>query len=128
MNLKTYLLFLFLLSSVLSRASSSSPANCNDYAALSTHAMLQCEDKALQRYDRQLNIAYQKLMRTLPLEERIRLKKAEQAWMVYRDLECHFEGFEMRDGSGEALLIQGCLIAKTRSRLKELRQMLPVRR
>ncbi len=123
MNLKKYLLLPLLLSPMLSSANSAQ-VNCKDYASLSTHAMLQCEDKDLQRYDRQLNSAYKQLMHKLPPEERTRLKKAEKAWIVYRDLECNFEGFEMRGGSGEALLVQGCLVVQTKNRLKELRQVL----
>ncbi len=123
MNLTKHLLLLFLLSPMLSSASPSH-VNCKDYTSLSTHAMLQCEDTKLHRYDRQLNSAYKKLMHKLPPEERTRLKRAEKAWIAYRDAECSFEGFEMRGGSGEALLTQGCLIVKTKYRLQELRQML----
>ena len=123
MNLKKYLLLPFLLSPMLSNASPAQ-VNCKDYTSLSTHEMLQCEDQELQHYDRQLNSVYKQLMHKLPPEERARLKKAEKAWIAYRDLECDFEGFEMRGGSGEALLIQGCLVVKTKNRLKELRQIL----
>ena len=123
MNLKKYLLLSLVLSPILSSASPAQ-VNCKDYTSLSTHAMLQCGDQELQRYDRQLNSAYKQLIHKLPPEERTRLKKAEKAWIAYRDLECNFEGFEMRDGSGEALLVQGCLVVQTKNRLKELRQIL----
>lgn len=99
--------------------------DCSDYGKLSTHEMIQCTDRELQQYDRKLNRVYRELMQRLPPEERQRLREADRAWITYRDRECDFEGFEMRGGSGEALLVAGCLVTKTRERIRDLQRLLP---
>jgi len=56
----------------------------------------------------------------LPKEEQDRLKKAQKAWIKYRDLECDFEAYEMRGGSYENILRDGCKIKLTKDRIKDL--------
>lgn len=48
------------------------------------------------------------------------LKKAQRAWIGYRDGQCELSGFEARGGSMEPMLVSGCLTELTRARTKEL--------
>ena len=48
------------------------------------------------------------------------LKKAQRAWIAYRDGQCELSGFEARGGSMEPMLVSGCLAELTRARTKEL--------
>ncbi len=52
------------------------------------------------------------------------LRKAQRAWIEYRDAFCDFEGFQARGGSLEPMLQFNCLARVTKVRADELRQML----
>lgn len=52
-----------------------------------------------------------------------RLVKAEQAWIVYRDAECELQGVEMLGGTGEGLVVDGCLYELTTQRAKSLSEL-----
>ncbi|HEV7307652.1 lysozyme inhibitor LprI family protein [Ensifer sp.] len=49
------------------------------------------------------------------------LKKAQRAWIGYRDGQCELAGFEARGGSMEPMLVSGCLAELTKARTKELK-------
>ena len=87
--------------------------------ALSTWDNANCNYKAYDFYSKKLNAAYKKLIHKLPKEEQDRLKKAQKAWIKYRDLECDFEAYEMRGGSYENILRYGCKIKLTKDRVKD---------
>ena len=92
-----------------------------------------CAEQEWQAADRQLNAAYGAAMAALKAVDRAnaaapseaeRLKKAQRAWIAYRDLACESEGYAMRGGSAEPLLIYGCLARLTESRTQDLRLMI----
>ncbi|WP_447762453.1 lysozyme inhibitor LprI family protein [Sphingopyxis panaciterrae] len=45
---------------------------------------------------------------------------AQRAWLTYRDQHCASEGYSMRGGSAESMVISGCLAQLTAARTKEL--------
>jgi uncharacterized protein YecT (DUF1311 family) len=45
-----------------------------------------------------------------------RVIKAQRAWITLRDTTCDVEGIEMMNGTGEGLIIAGCLGKMTRER------------
>lgn len=49
------------------------------------------------------------------------LKRAQRAWIGYRDGQCELAGFAMRGGTAEPLLVSGCLADLTRKRTAELK-------
>lgn len=49
------------------------------------------------------------------------LKRAQRAWIGYRDGQCELAGFEARGGSMEPMLVSGCLADLTRKRTAELK-------
>lgn len=49
------------------------------------------------------------------------LKRAQRAWIGYRDGQCDLAGFEARGGSMEPMLVSGCLADLTRKRTAELK-------
>ncbi|QRM56504.1 lysozyme inhibitor LprI family protein [Sinorhizobium sp. BG8] len=51
------------------------------------------------------------------------LKKAQRAWIPYRDGQCELAGFEARGGSMEPMLVSGCLADLTRKRTDELKSL-----
>ncbi len=52
------------------------------------------------------------------------LRNAQRAWITFRDLACEAEGFAMRGGSAEPLLVYGCMRALTEERTQHLQGML----
>ena len=52
------------------------------------------------------------------------LRDAQRAWISFRDLTCEAEGFAMRGGSAEPLLVYGCMRALTEERTQHLQGML----
>jgi uncharacterized protein YecT (DUF1311 family) len=52
------------------------------------------------------------------------LKKAQRAWVDYRDGQCESYGFGARGGSMEPMLVAGCQAELTRKRTHELKELL----
>ena len=55
-----------------------------------------------------------------------RLMKSQQTWQAYREANCEFEGVEMLGGSGEGIVVLGCIYRMTEERVRSLQDMMPV--
>jgi len=108
--------------SAASTQPSSSYQSCLDNAP-DTHAMRTCNARELAYQDGLLNTHYQSAMHRLSKSERHKLRQAQRAWITYRDTKCEAQGRDMRGGTGEALLIGGCLVEETKKRAGELREI-----
>ena len=51
------------------------------------------------------------------------LLAAQRAWLIFRDQQCLLESFEMRGGSGAAMMHNLCTERLTRERTKQLRDL-----
>lgn len=93
-----------------------------------------CADKDYQQADKALNAAYKKAVAAArEMDDNVKdmgeayvgavdaLKRAQRAWIGYRDGQCEFAGFEARGGSMEPMLVSGCLADLTRKRTDELK-------
>lgn len=49
---------------------------------------------------------------------------AQRAWLTYRDQHCASEGYSMRGGSAESMVISGCREQLTKARTKELKDLI----
>ena len=92
-----------------------------------------CAERAFENADKALNIQYKKaraamvaidanLSGELKGAEKA-LLKAQRAWVDYRDGECESEGFPMRGGSAEPMVVAGCKETLTKLRTKELKSI-----
>lgn len=70
--------------------------------------------------DRQLNHVYGHLVSRLPADQRPLLKKAQRAWLIYRDAECEMQAALAAGGQAYQALIISCELEKTQHRLVEL--------
>jgi uncharacterized protein YecT (DUF1311 family) len=104
------------------KAEVSSYQRCLDNSS-STYEMRVCNGNELDYQDGLLNRYYKQAMRRLSKNEKRKLRNAQRAWIKYRDAKCESEGKSMRGGTGEFLLIGGCLVETTTQRAKELRAM-----
>ena len=51
------------------------------------------------------------------------LLAAQRAWIRFRDLQCRAEGYAMRGGSAEPMMIGACLAQVTRARTMQLKEL-----
>jgi len=73
-----------------------------------------------KRADAKLNASYKRLMAELPKARQAKLKKAQIAWLKFRDAESEFFGSEMEGGSAEPMLVSGAMASLTEARTKAL--------
>lgn len=52
------------------------------------------------------------------------LLAAQRAWLTYRDQHCASEGYSMRGGSAESMVISGCRAQLTEARTKQLKDLI----
>jgi uncharacterized protein YecT (DUF1311 family) len=50
------------------------------------------------------------------------LMASQKAWLAFRDAECTWQGFQAHGGSMEPMLVNGCLAAVTKDRIKQLKE------
>jgi uncharacterized protein YecT (DUF1311 family) len=82
-----------------------------------------CVEKALDQADRELNRAYQAAMAKLPAEGTETLKKAQRAWLEFRDADAGFYADHWRGGTGYGAALTAAKAGLTRARTAELREV-----
>ena len=92
-----------------------------------------CAYQDWEAADAQLNAAYQRALAVvrdwdanLPEDERggaRALQEAQRAWITFRDKACEAEGYAMKGGSAEPLLVYGCMRQLTEDRSAHLAAM-----
>ncbi len=116
---------LFTLLALLVAASA--PARALDCANATTQAEINaCAAEEYEEADASLNAAYKELMARLSDERDIQLllRKAQRAWIAYRDAQCDFAAAGTLGGSMYPALRAGCLAKMTDLRTRELRKLL----
>ncbi len=94
----------------------------------SQQEMNQQARKGFEKADKELNGVYQKVIKQLPDEEAVALlRKAQRAWVAYRDADAASYSDEMRGGSASPLLLYGHMTQLTRERIKFLRHRIKMR-
>lgn len=98
--------------------------------AVTQTEMSQCAYDDWEVADGELNVAYKRAMQLLqdwdadlPEAEKggaEALQKAQRAWIIFRDKACEAEGYAMKGGSAEPLLVYGCMRQLTEDRTSQL--------
>lgn len=99
------------LAALFSTAANAQSANCN-YAA-DQASLNRCADQAFKASDAKLNKTYKALMRQLDAASQQRLKKAQRAWIAYKEAQCAFEAAPSQGGSVYPMVLSICLEAVT---------------
>lgn len=97
----------------------------NSVFALTSNAEIQdMNEKGYKVADKELNKVYKVIIKNLKgdKKERNNIKKAQRAWIKYRDTECYAYAAPYRDGTGEYTMISECLWDMTEKRTKQLRE------
>lgn len=75
--------------------------------------------------DIKLNRAYQTLMKQLGTKAaKLKLVKAQHAWLAFRNAACEFDSDGMSSGTGYSVLYKGCLASMTTERTTKLNEYL----
>ena len=93
-----------------------------------------CAYQEWQVADAELNAVYPRVMAILKAQDADldpiqqggpeALRDAQRAWITFRDKTCEAEGFAMRGGSAEPMVVAGCLRFLTEERIGHLYGML----
>lgn len=93
----------------------------------STQGMIGCNMTYYDAADAILNARYKDITKQLKkdgdTETQKRLVAAQRAWIAFRDSECQLQGTSMLGGTGENVIITGCLTGKVIERVKDLDQL-----
>jgi uncharacterized protein YecT (DUF1311 family) len=109
---------------------------CNP-AAGSTIEMAACAGESFQKADRQMNVVYAKLLTKAQMMDKDsitgtsdkavdRLRKAQRAWVTWRDAECPMQSIPHKGGTIERILWPACAAELTEERTKALQGVLTV--
>jgi uncharacterized protein YecT (DUF1311 family) len=96
----------------------------------SNSGMKQCTSSAYQAADKILNETYQQLSKSWSagdsdsVERKKRLVAAQRAWVAFRDADCSLQASDMLGGTGEGLIVLGCLYKATSDRAKQLEELM----
>lgn len=103
--------------------------DCNN--AMTQLEMNICAGRSARESDRQLNLAYQKVLNTYKTEEiapkyrtlrRETLITAQLAWIKYRDTNCKWQTSKYDGGSIQPLVYASCIDRMSKERTQELLQ------
>jgi uncharacterized protein YecT (DUF1311 family) len=105
--------------------------------AMSQADMNYCANQDCEKADKELNAVYkQALQSQVEVDKQAAemgpnyvgavkaLKKAQRAWIDYRDGHCDGVGYEAVGGSMSPMLVSGCLAGLTQNRTKELNDLI----
>jgi uncharacterized protein YecT (DUF1311 family) len=97
-------------------------------AAQSQQEMNAQARKDFEKADAELNEVYRSVIAGLPDEIAVDLlRKAQRAWVAFRDADALSHSDEMRDGSAAPLLLYGQKTRLTKDRVKYLRERLDMK-
>jgi len=89
-----------------------------------TLGMRECYGAESERQDKELNAVYGKLEALLAPEDKAALRKAERAWLAYRDSECAWQGSVERGGTLALTIEDDRRVQLTGKRIDSLRERL----
>jgi uncharacterized protein YecT (DUF1311 family) len=118
------LVFLLANPSAVQKESKSDP--CSNVSSQSE--MTICWGKEYKAADTRLNQVYRQLVSMLGGEEKLELKKAQTAWLKYRDANCEFAANQYKGGSMRPMIYAMCLAEMTDNRTTELRSQITDRK
>ncbi|MCU1331560.1 MAG: hypothetical protein JWM08_552 [Candidatus Angelobacter sp.] len=79
-----------------------------------------CMSNEYEKADAELNHIYKLAFKGLDPKQADNLKKAQRAWIIYRNAQCDAEYAKWDGGSGGPAAHLGCLVRLTRLRTREL--------
>jgi uncharacterized protein YecT (DUF1311 family) len=94
--------------------------DCNN--AVSQNDMNTCADKDYRAADAALNRTWRDTIKGMDAHTLDLLRKAQRAWIQFRDAECTYQSAENEGGSIYPMVYAGCLTRLTKLRTQQLKQ------
>lgn len=93
-----------------------------------TEHMRNAQNRAYEQWDRELNIEYKELMNHLSAEEKGSLRKAQKAWLVFRDAKFDFFWSESISSGGtlQPIIVSDYKLELVKMRVCQLSSYAPV--
>lgn len=120
---------------LLSAAAADSGIDCEN--AMAQPELNACAYQEYERADAALNAQWKRTVATMKERDRSldrsydkrpgfydTLLAAQRAWLTYRDQHCASEGYSMRGGSAESMVISGCKTRLTEARTAQLKALI----
>ena len=104
---------------------SSAHAQCEDKQT--TMEMVNCMDGEVKRADAELNRVYQAALKKHRPENAVKLRKAQRAWIAFREAQCQAEGSIYEGGTIQPIVEAHCRVKLTQERTKDLLAAYPVK-
>ena len=98
-----------------------SPVTAQCKEAISTKDMQDGVDNEWKKSDADLNRVYQESLKKLKPEQATFFKKAQRAWLTYRDAECEADYKMSAGGTAAPLALTQCRVTLTQERTKTLK-------
>lgn len=98
------------------------PAENQCENATTTAAMRTCEMARFQTAQRELEAAYEGLMKHLETEQQQKLRLAQRAWLRFRDANADFQASTAQGGTLAPLIRVGTLTEMTKARTADLKR------
>jgi uncharacterized protein YecT (DUF1311 family) len=132
---KTALAAIILMSGLAPALAQEEQVDCTN--AMSQADMNDCANQDFEKADKELNAVYKQALESqVEVDKQAAdmgpnyvgavkaLKKAQRAWIDYRDGHCDGVGYEAVGGSMAPMLVSGCLAGLTQNRTKELNDLI----
>ncbi|HXC54570.1 MAG TPA: lysozyme inhibitor LprI family protein [Rhizomicrobium sp.] len=81
-----------------------------------------CADRDFKKADAVLNKTYKDTLKGMDAHTTDLLRKAQRAWVAFRDAECSYENAENEGGSIYPMVYSGCLTRLSKLRTQQLKQ------
>ncbi|HSX79649.1 MAG TPA: lysozyme inhibitor LprI family protein [Candidatus Saccharimonadia bacterium] len=91
---------------------------------MTTAEMRECLNQRYKQADAALNQLYQQLLSQLSKTRQIKLREAQQAWVLFRDKSAAFMASAAEGGTMQPLLSLAALTSMTEKRVAELKALL----
>ncbi len=113
---------LLLFSLLASHGALAQDIDCDN--ALDQASMNFCADRDFKAFDEKLNETYVALEKNVSKEGLDKLKKAQRAWVAYRDAQCDFDTAGTEGASVNPMVVALCRDALTQAQTKQLNAQL----
>jgi uncharacterized protein YecT (DUF1311 family) len=103
----------------------SAHAQCDDKQT--TMELADCWNAELKKADAELNRVYQAALKKHRPENTVKLRKAQRAWIAFRDAQCEAEGSIYQGGTIQPIIEAHCRVKLTQERTKDLLAVYPIK-
>jgi uncharacterized protein YecT (DUF1311 family) len=92
-----------------------------------TVELVDCWNAEWKKADAELNRVYQAAIKKQRPPNAAKLRRAQRAWIAYRDAQCEAEGSVYEGGTIQPMIVGHCMLTLTQQRTKHILEAYPVK-